>query len=49
MERINLKKDFLDKLIKERYSRLNLSNKEEFLNYLKNNQIDIKIIEKNLN
>ena len=48
MERINLKKDFLDKLIKERYSRLNLSNKEEFLNYLKNNQIDIKIIEKKI-
>lgn len=48
IEKIDLKKDFLDNLIKERYSRLNLTNKEEFLNYLKNNKIDIKTIEKKI-
>ena len=45
IEEINLDKKFLQKLIKDRYSRLNLNNKNEFLNYLKNFDVDIKVIE----
>ncbi len=45
IEEIKLDQKFLSKLIKERYSRLNLTNKDEFLSYLKNYNVNIKIIE----
>ena len=45
IEEIKLDQKFLSELIKERYSRLNLTNKDEFLNYLKNYNVNIKIIE----
>ena len=47
-EQIKLDKEFLDRLIKQRYSRLNLSNKEQFINYIKNYEIDIETIEKKI-
>ena len=46
IEEIKLDQEFLSKLIRERYSRLNLKNKDEFLNYLKNYDVNISIIEK---
>lgn len=45
---IELDEDFLNKLIQQRYSRLNLNSKSEFLEYLKNYKIDIKTIEKKI-
>lgn len=45
LDEIKLDPKFLNKLIKERYSRLNLNNKEEFLNYLDKNNLNIKVIE----
>ena len=45
IEEIKLDQKFLSQLIKERYSRLNLTNKDEFLSYLKNYNVNIKIIE----
>ena len=45
IEKINLDQDFLQKLIRDRYSRLNLANKEQFINYLKNYDLEIKTIE----
>ena len=45
IEKINLDQDFLQKLIQDRYSRLNLSNKEEFISYLKKYDVDIQTIE----
>ena len=45
IEKINLDQNFLQKLIQDRYSRLNLKNKKEFINYLKNYDIDINTIE----
>ena len=48
IEEIKLDKKFLSKLIKERYSRLNLTNKDEFLNYLKNYNVNIKMIEEKI-
>tara|TARA_Y100000741_G_scaffold362808_1_gene349517 strand:- start:461 stop:1402 length:942 start_codon:yes stop_codon:yes gene_type:complete len=45
VEKINLDQNFLQKLIQDRYSRLNLKNKEEFINYLKNYDININTIE----
>ena len=47
-EQIKLDKEFLDQLIKQRYSRLNLTNKEQFINYIKNYEIDIETIEKKI-
>ena len=44
-EEINLDQNFLQTLIKDRYSRLNLKNKKEFINYLKTFDINIKTIE----
>ena len=44
-EEINLDQNFLQTLIKDRYSRLNLRNKKEFINYLKTFDINIKTIE----
>ncbi len=48
IEEIKLDQEFLSKLIRERYSRLNLKNKDEFLNYLKNYDVNISIIEKKI-
>ena len=48
IEEIKLDQEFLSTLIRERYSRLNLKNKDEFLNYLKNYDVNIKIIEKKI-
>ena len=45
IEKINLDKNFLQKLIQDRYSRLNLKSKKEFINYLKNYDININTIE----
>ncbi len=45
IEEIKLDQKFLSKLIKERYSRLNLTNKDEFLSYLKNYNVNINVIE----
>ena len=45
---INLDEDFLNSLIQQRYSRLNLNNKNDFLNYLEKFNIDIKTIEKKI-
>ncbi len=42
---IKLDQTFLGKLIEDRYSRLNLRNKDEFLNYLSKYKVDIKTIE----
>ena len=47
-ENITLNDKFLNNLIKQRYSRLNLKNKKEFLNYIKNFNIDFKTIEKKI-
>lgn len=47
-ENIDLDEKFLDSLIKQRYSRLGLKNKKEFLNYLENYNINIKTIEKKI-
>ena len=43
---IKINQKFLEKWIKNRYAKLNLNNKNEFLNYLKNYDIDIENIEK---
>ncbi len=45
---IKVNQKFLEKLIKNRYAKLNLNNKNEFLNYLKNYDIDIENIEKKI-
>ncbi len=42
---INLNEEFLQKLIKDRYSRLGLNDKKEFLNYLKDYDVNIEVIE----
>ncbi len=47
-DKINLDEKFLDGLVEKRYSRLNLNNKEQFLDYIKEYNIDIKTIEKKL-
>ena len=48
IEEIKLDQKFLSKLIKDRYSRLNLTNKDEFLNYLENYNVNIKVIEEKI-
>ncbi len=48
VETIRLDQNFLEQLIKERYSRLNLSNEEEFLNYLKSFNIDLDEIKEKI-
>lgn len=48
IEEIKLDQKFLSRLIKDRYSRLNLTTKDEFLNYLKNYNVNIKIIEEKI-
>ena len=47
-DKIKLEEKFLNELVEQRYSRLNLNNKHQFLNYIKQSNIDIKIIEKKL-
>ena len=48
LEKIDLNKKFLNQLIKERYSRLNFGNKDEFLNYLQNYNLKLETIEKKI-
>ncbi len=48
VESIKLNKGFLDTLIKQRYTRLNLNNDKEFLNYLKDYQVDLNVIEEKI-
>ena len=48
LEKIDLNKKFLNQLIKERYTRLNFSNKDEFLNYLQNYNLKLETIEKKI-
>ena len=48
VENIKLDEEFLNRLIAERYSRLNLSNKSQFLSYLENRKINIDTIEKKI-
>ena len=45
VEIIKLKEDYLDQLIQQRYSRLNIKNRKEFLTYLKQYGLNIKTIE----
>ena len=47
-DKITLDEKFLNKLIVDRYSKLNLNNKNEFLNHLKNYKINIKEIEEKI-
>ena len=47
-EEINLDENFLNSLIKQRYVRLKLNNKNQFLNYLKKYSVDLKTIEKKI-
>ena len=48
IEEIKLDEKFLSKLIEDRYSRLNLTNKDEFLSYLKNYNVNISLIEEKI-
>ncbi len=48
VESIKLNEEFLNTLIEQRYSRLDLNNKNQFLSYLKNRNIDINTIEKKI-
>tara|TARA_Y100000996_G_C22538485_1_gene649153 strand:- start:307 stop:1230 length:924 start_codon:yes stop_codon:yes gene_type:complete len=48
IKEVKLDQKFLSKLIKDRYSRLNLTNKEEFLNYLSKYNVDINTIEEKI-
>ena len=48
IDQIKLEKKYLDQLIKNRYSVLNLETKEKFLQYLKNYQVDINVIEEKI-
>ena len=48
IEKIELDQKFLEKLIQDRYSILNLNSKNEFLNYLDNFNIDLNTVEKKI-
>ena len=48
IEIIKLDQDFLKQLIEQRYLRLNLKSKNEFLDYLNNFKLKIEIIEKKI-
>ena len=48
VETIKLDLNFLEQLIKERYSRLNLNNEEQFLDYLKKFNIDLNVIKEKI-
>ncbi len=45
---IKLDEKFLNSLIEQRYSRLNLNNKDQFLNYIEEYNLNIKTIEKKI-
>ena len=47
-DKIKLDEKFLNKIVEQRYSRLKLNNKDQFLNYIKKYNIDIQTIEKKL-
>ncbi len=47
-DEIKLNENFLNKLIEQRYSRLNLNNKDQFLNYIQQYNLDIKTVEKKI-
>ena len=47
-DEIKLNDNFLNKLIVQRYSRLNFNNKDEFLNYIQQYNLNIKTIEKKI-
>ena len=48
VETIKLDENFLNELIRQRYSRLNLNNKNQFINYINNYNLDIGTIEKKI-
>ena len=48
VETIKLDEKFLNELIRQRYSRLNLNNKNQFINYINNYNLDIGTIEKKI-
>ena len=45
---VNVNQDYLESIIKNIYINLGLNNKKEFLNYLEENNIDIRVVEKKL-
>ena len=47
-DEIKLDEKFLNSLIEQRYSRLNLNNKDQFLNYIEEYNLNIKTIEKKI-
>ena len=47
-DKIKLDEKFLNRLIEQRYSRLNLNDKNQFLNYIAEYNLDIKTIEKKI-
>ena len=47
-DKIKLNEKFLNGLVEQRYSRLKLNNKKQFLNYIKQYNVNIKTIEKKL-
>ena len=47
-DKIKLDEKFLNGIVEQRYSRLKLNNRDQFLNYIKKYNIDIKTIEKKL-
>ena len=48
VETIKLDENFLNELIRQRYSRLNLNDKNQFINYINNYNLDIGTIEKKI-
>ncbi len=48
VDAIKLNEDFLNELIRQRYSRLNLNNKNQFINYINNYNLDIDTIKKKI-
>ena len=48
IKQIELDEKFLNSLIEQRYSRLNLNNKNQFINYIKDYNLDIRTIEKKI-
>ena len=48
LDEIELNENFLNQLLKQRYSRLDLKDKKEFLSYIKNRDLNIKNIEKKI-
>ena len=46
IKQIELDEKFLNSLIEQRYSRLNLNNKSQFINYIKDYNLNLKILKK---